>query len=63
MKKILCGYEKCSGRRVHWCNPYTDRDHQEVEVGDAYEGKAYCSLECAAMDGALKLSEPQPQKQ
>jgi hypothetical protein len=55
MKKIPCSGPGCSSRRIHYERPETPRGEQLVEVPDGHEGKAYCSLTCALMDGAMKL--------
>ena len=55
MKKVPCFYYDCGSRRVHWCDPYTERGTQYVEVPDDYEGPAFCSFECAILAGRLKL--------
>ena len=54
MKKIKCSGPDCENRRRHWCEPDTPRGPQYVEVQDDYEGKAYCSLTCAMLDGAIE---------
>lgn len=55
MKKVPCHYHGCAGRRVHYESPEKLRDRVMIEVPDDFpEGKkAYCSIECAAYDGAL----------
>jgi len=50
MKKILCSYKGCSGRRPHHESQEETREHRTVEVADDHEGKAYCSYECMAYD-------------
>ena len=54
---VPCKYEKCGQRRRHWCDPYTERGTQQVEVPDDQEGPIYCSLECAMLDGAISMSK------
>jgi len=56
MKKIPCSYHGCAGRRVHYERPYEPRKRVMIEVPDDFPKgkKAYCSIECAAYDGALK---------
>ena len=57
MKKVCCGYDKCCKRRIHWDKPDTMRPQQTVEVPDDFpeNKKAYCSIECACMDGAMSV--------
>lgn len=57
MKKVPCRYKDCGLRRRHWCDPYTDRGIQHIEVPDDHEGPIYCSLECAILDGAISISD------
>jgi len=56
MKKVACHYHGCAGRRVHYERPDELRDRVMIEVPDDFPEakKAYCSIECAAYDGALK---------
>jgi len=55
MRKLPCNGPGCSERRIHHENPNTSRGIIMLEVPDDYLGtKAYCSLECAMYDGALK---------
>jgi hypothetical protein len=55
MKKVKCSGPGCSEKRVSWCNPDTPRGPQYVEVKEDYEGKAWCSITCAVMGGAMSL--------
>ena len=55
MKYVSCSSPSCSQRRVHHERPDEERGTQWVEVPDAHEGKAYCSLTCALLDGAISL--------
>ena len=57
MKKIACSGPGCSSRRVHHEYQDTPRGTQYIDVEDTFPKgkKAYCSLTCAAMDGALVL--------
>jgi len=52
MKKVPCSYSKCGERRVHWCDPFTSRGQQMVEVPDNRDPtqKQYCSLTCQMLD-------------
>lgn len=61
--KIPCSGPGCSERRIHWCEPNTPRGIQLVEVPEDYTGKAYCSMTCAILDGAVKLNGPNPAKE
>jgi hypothetical protein len=54
MKKVLCAYEGCSNRRIHFESD-KKRPQQTVEVPDDFEGKAYCSIECACYAGAYSV--------
>ena len=75
MKQALCSYEGCSNRRAHWATPDVMRNHRKVEVADTFnenEDLAYCSFECALLDGSFSLkkgvlrrkkSDPRPKKE
>jgi len=39
MKKVLCGYENCDQRRIHWERPEENRPHQTIEVTDDFNEK------------------------
>lgn len=55
-RKIACSGPGCADHRRHWYDPDTPRGVQMVEVPDDFKGdKAYCSLTCAILDGAMKL--------
>ena len=62
MKMLPCAFKDCGERRIHWCDPYTKRGTQHVEVKDDYEGKVYCSFECAIYDGAMTINGKQESK-
>ena len=55
MKKVKCSGPGCSSRRAHHESD-EPRGTQWIEVPDDFPDgkKAYCSIECAAYDGALK---------
>jgi hypothetical protein len=55
MKKVQCDYKECSHYRKHWCDPQKERGVQIVEVPDDFQGKAYCSMTCAVLDGGISL--------
>ena len=57
MKKVPCKYKDCGLRRRHWCDPYTDRGTQHVEVPVEQDSSVYCSMECAILDGAISVSD------
>lgn len=57
MKKVPCSYHKCGEYRVHYERPDEQRGQQMVEVPDNHEGKAYCSIACACLDGAMSMNE------
>lgn len=59
MKQIECSGPYCPQRRIHYEDPFTPRGPQFIEVPDDYEGKAYCSIECAMYDGCFK-KDPKP---
>lgn len=62
MKKVPCSYEGCKHYRIHHERPHEARGVVWVEVPDDHEGKAYCSITCAVLDGAMKLKvEPKDQ--
>jgi len=58
MKKVKCSGPSCELRRLHYESDRA-RGPQWVEVPDDFHNdkKAYCSIECAAYDGALKKSQ------
>lgn len=59
--KIPCSGPGCAERRIHWEEPNTPRGVQYVEVPDGFEGsKAYCSITCAVLDGAVKVNSDEP---
>jgi len=69
MKKKPCSYAKCKDYRIHHERPDEPRGVQWVEVPDGHEGKAYCSITCACLAGAMsvrsdvivdKKREPEP---
>ena len=53
----VCSYSGCGDRRQHWCEPFTPRGLQHVEVPDDHQGRVYCSFECAIYDGAYSLKD------
>lgn len=55
MKHIKCNAMGCETRRRHHEMPEEPRGPQMVEVPDNHMGPVYCSLECAAYAGALKV--------
>ena len=59
MKKVPCSGPDCALRRVHYESD-VPRGVRYVEVREDYNGKAYCSITCALMDGALKLRREGP---
>ena len=61
-KRVVCAYEGCKLRRVHHERPDEPRGPQSVEVPWNYEGNAYCSMTCAIMNGAMKLTYEGPDK-
>lgn len=59
MKKVKCGYDECSNRRIHWQQPYKMRKHRMVEVPDDFDPKVqklFCSFECACYSGYMTLN-------
>ena len=52
--RVPCSYKKCGNRRKHWMLPFK-RGKQYVNVPDDFHGKAYCSMECALLDGAMSV--------
>ena len=59
MKKVKCGYDGCSNRRIHWEDPDTMRPHRMVEVEDDFpdDSKTFCSFECACYAGYMTLND------
>ena len=55
MPKVPCDYAKCGGRRRSRDDPDTPRGHQQVEVPEGHEGRAYCSAECTCYAGASSV--------
>ena len=55
-KKVPCSYKDCGARRIHWEEPNTPRGTQHIDVAVDYEGLAYCSMDCAILDGHLKIN-------
>jgi hypothetical protein len=55
MKAVPCSYADCGKRRIHWCEPETERGTQTVNVPIDYHGPAYCSIECACYAGAAEV--------
>jgi len=62
MKKVPCSYPKCGEYRVHYERPDEARGTQMIEVPDDHTGKAYCSITCACLDGAMKVAVEKPKK-
>jgi hypothetical protein len=60
VKLLPCSGPGCSDRRIHYERPDEPRGIQYVEVPIDFTGKAYCSINCAAMDGALTVPEKTP---
>ena len=58
MKKVPCGYDGCSNRRIHWEEPETMRPHRMIEVEDNFDEscKCFCSFECACYAGYMTLN-------
>lgn len=56
MKIVECSYAECGGRRRHHEEPYEPRGVRHIEVPDDHMGPMFCSLECAAYAGMLKVS-------
>lgn len=57
MKKIPCGNPDCSKRRPHHESMEDTRPHQQVEVKDDYQGKAFCSITCACYAGYFSVRD------
>ncbi len=55
VKRVNCAYPDCGKRRPHHERPDEERGTQTVEVPWNYEGKAYCSMTCAIMGGAMSV--------
>jgi len=55
MKKVPCSYPECHRYRVHYERQDEERGIQWIEVPDNHEGKAYCSITCACLDGAMSV--------
>ena len=55
MKKIPCGNPSCDQRRIHYEMQDRMRPHQEIEVADDYNGKAFCSITCACIAGYFSV--------
>lgn len=62
-KRVVCAYPECRLRRVHHERPDEPRGPQYVEVAWNYEGKAYCSMTCAIMDGSMSLRYEEPKNE
>lgn len=54
-RRVPCSYDGCKNYRVHHLHPETPRGVVLVEVPAGHDGLAYCSLTCAAMDGAIRV--------
>ena len=60
MKKVPCSYPKCGEYRVHYERPDEPRGTQMIDVPDDFDRKAYCSISCACMDGAMTMANAKP---
>jgi len=56
MKSVLCDSPDCDKVREHHENPYELRARRSISVPDDYEGKAFCSIECACLAGYHRVS-------
>lgn len=54
MKHTPCSGPYCAERRIHYERQDTPRGVQMVEVPDDYAGRAFCSITCAMLAGALR---------
>jgi hypothetical protein len=52
--KVQCPGPGCADRRRHWCDPYTPRGPQMVEV-ESMDHPSFCSTECALFAGVISL--------